>query len=296
MNLVVGSTGILGSEICRALATAGKPVRALVRPTAEGYKVDALRSIGAEIVNGDVQDRASLDTACRGATAVFTTLSTTYSRQPGDSIQASDLEGQQALVDAAKGADVQNFVYVSMTENAPEDMPFVKVRRSVEEYVRHSGIPYTILRPSSFMETYLNPLVGFDVASGRVSVFGSGEGKINWISAGDIAEFAVQSLDNPTARNATLELGGPDHVSPMDVVRMAEEMRGGTIEVFHVTEDMLQAQIAGANDDYGVVFPQFALGMIIPGERKTDMRALLRAFPSIELTGVEDYVRQFIPE
>ena len=295
MNLVVGSTGILGSEICRALAAAGEPVRALVRPTAEGYKVDALESLGAEIVNGDVRDRASLDAACRGAAAVFTTLSTTYSRQPGDSIRASDLEGQEALVDAAKNADVQHFVYVSMTENAPEDMPFVKVRRSVEEHVRQSGIPYTILRPSSFMETYLNPLVGFDVASGKVSVFGAGEGKINWISTKDIAEFAVQSLTNPAARNATLELGEPDHVSPMDVVRMAEEMRGETIDVFHVTEDMLRGQIAGADDDYAVVFPQFALGMIIPGERKVDMSALLHAFPSIDLAGVNDYIRQFIP-
>lgn len=295
MNLVVGSTGILGSEICRALAVAGKPVRALVRPTAEGYKVDALKSVGAEIATGDVQDRASLDAACRGATAVFTTLSTTYSRQPSDSIQASDLDGQRSLVDAAKAAGVRHFVYVSMTENAPEDMPFVKIRRSVEEYVRQSGIPYTIVRPSSFMETYLNPLVGFDVANGRVSVFGAGEGKINWISAKDIAEFAVQSLDNPAARNATLELGGPDHISPMDVVRIAEEMRGSAIEVFHVTEDMLQGQIAGATDDYAAVFPQFALGMIIPGEKKTDMSALLRAFPSIELVGVNEYIRQFIP-
>ena len=68
MNLVIGATGRLGSEVCRQLAAKGKPVRALVRATSDPGKVEALRSCGAEIVQGDLRDRASLSAACQGIT------------------------------------------------------------------------------------------------------------------------------------------------------------------------------------------------------------------------------------
>ena len=60
MNLVVGATGRLGSEICRQLAAKHKPLRALVRPTADAAKVEGLKALGAEIVEGSVCDPASL--------------------------------------------------------------------------------------------------------------------------------------------------------------------------------------------------------------------------------------------
>ncbi len=75
MNPVVGATGMLGSEICRQLVTKGKPVRAMVRETSDPSKVANLRNLGAEIVQGGVRNRASLDAACRGATTVFSTVS-----------------------------------------------------------------------------------------------------------------------------------------------------------------------------------------------------------------------------
>jgi len=113
MILVVGATGLLGRDICRRLGAAGKPVRALVRRTADRAKVDELERSGATLVRGDLKDRASLDAACRGIDTVITTASTTVSRQEGDSIQTVDQDGQVRLVDAAKAAGVTRFVYVS---------------------------------------------------------------------------------------------------------------------------------------------------------------------------------------
>jgi NADH dehydrogenase len=66
MILVVGATGMLGSEICRLLAEDGRPVRALVRETSNPDRIAALSSLGAELVHGDLKDRRSLDAACRG--------------------------------------------------------------------------------------------------------------------------------------------------------------------------------------------------------------------------------------
>jgi uncharacterized protein YbjT (DUF2867 family) len=271
-------------------------VRALVRGTADGWKVERLRALGAELVEGDVQDAASISAACEGADGVITTLSTTYSRRPTDNTRASDLDGQQRLMDLAKAAGARHFVYTSMTRHAPADMAFVQIRRSVETYLAGSGLDWTVLRPSSFMDTYLSPIVGFDFVKGHVNVFGDGEGRINWIAARDIANYAVESLDNPAGRNAIVELGGPDFLSPMEVIAIAQELVGHPIDVTHVPVEALRAQVANATSEYDVVFPSFALKMVIPGEGEpTDMRAIAAAFPGITPTRVRDYLAQFVP-
>src|SRR5947208_2630500 len=101
MILVVGATGFLGSEICRRLIERGEAVRGLVRETSDSATVAHLRTLGVETVVGDLRDRDSLDAACRGVDTVVSTATTTRSRQPGDSIEATDEAGQLDLVDAA---------------------------------------------------------------------------------------------------------------------------------------------------------------------------------------------------
>ena len=111
MNLVVGATGSLGSEICRLLAAQGKPLRAMVRPSADAAKVEQLKSLGAEIVQGDLHDPASLAAACRGVTAVISTVSAcpnTY-QPPDNTIQNVDIEGVTNLIAAAAAAKVSHF-------------------------------------------------------------------------------------------------------------------------------------------------------------------------------------------
>ena len=207
--LVAGATGILGSHICRMLVEQAKTVRALVRSTSDPGKVDNLKQLGVELVVGDLKDRASLDAACQGVASVITTVATTISRQPDDSILATDLEGQKSLVDAASAAGVQHFVYLSVSGVIPVQGSFIEAKRAMEEYLRQSGLTYTIVRPGLFMEVGLSPFVGFDIANARVQVFGSGEGKLSWTSLGDVAECAIGALDYPAAHNATLELAGP---------------------------------------------------------------------------------------
>ncbi len=287
MNLVVGATGLLGGEICRLLAARRKLVRALVRATSDHNKVAQLESLTVEIVRGDLKDRSSLDAACQGVSAVISTASSTLSRQEGDSIQTVDLEGQLRLIDAAKAANVSHFVLISFPHTDVE-FPLQTAKRKVEEHLKGSGLTYTILQPTCFMEVWLSPALGFDAGNAQAQIYGSGENKISWISYKDVAKFAVASLDSPKARNAVVELGGPEALSPLEVVRIFEQSKGRKFGVQYVPEEALRQQKETASDplqqSFAGLMLYYSRGNVI------DMQETLRKFP-VQLTSVREYVQ-----
>ena len=163
-TLLVGATGLLGPEICQRLTASGHQVRALIRPTADATKRAALVGLGVELVEGDLKDAASLARASAGVQAVISTASSTLSRQAGDSIETVDQQGQLALVESARRAGVDRFVFVSFRENPDIQFPLTVAKRTVERALKSSGMAYTILQASYFMEVWLTPALGFDAA------------------------------------------------------------------------------------------------------------------------------------
>jgi NADH dehydrogenase len=247
MILVVGSTGFLGSEICRRLTASGRSVRGLVRPTSDPEKVARLKAMGVETILGDLRDPASLAAACQGMDTVITTATTTISMQPGDSIPVTDQQGQLDLVQAARQAGVHKYVYISVPQDL-EPCPLTTAKRTVEQAVISSGMDYTILCPALFMEIWLSPIVGFDYPNAKANIFGDGHAKNPYISLGDVAEYVVQSLDNPAASNAVFELAQPQMHSLLDVVRAFELAGGKSFELQFVPAVALEAQRDTATD------------------------------------------------
>jgi len=293
MNLVVGATGTLGSEICRRLAESGRPVRALVRATSDSGAVGALKEMGAEVVVGDVHNRASLEQACKGVTVVISTISAMPKSYDAErnTIRQVDEEGVKWLVDAAKAAGVSRFLYTSFSGQIDLDFPLRNAKRAVEQHLRNSRLTYTILRPSYFMQAWLGPGVGFDYENAKATIYGAGQNAISWISVHDVARFAVASLDNTAAENATLELGGPEALSPDQVVKIFEVAGGTKFEVTYVPETALSAQQKEASDPMQQSFVGlmrcYAQGDAI------DMKETVREFP-IDLTSVQSYARSVL--
>jgi uncharacterized protein YbjT (DUF2867 family) len=285
MILVAGATGLLGAEICQLLVAGGESVRALVRPTSEQAKVEKLKDLGAETVRGDIKDRPSLEAACRGVSAVISTVSSTLSRQEGDTIQAVDHEGQLSLIDAAESAGARRFVLISFT-NMDVEFPLQTAKREVEQHLKASGLTYTILQPTFFTEVWLSPALGFDAAHAQAQIYGSGANKISWISYRDVARFAVACLNNPEARDAVIQLGGPEALSPLEVVRVFEEAGGRPFNIQHVSEEQLRAQKEAATDplqeSFAGLMLSYSQGSVI------DMRETLSKYP-LQLTRVRDY-------
>ena len=130
MILVVGSTGLVGNEICTQLAEQKIPFRALVRKDSATEKVNHLKSLGAEIVVGDLKEPTSLAAACAGIDKIISTVSCTFTMREGDSIETVDRQGQLNLVEAAKNAQVNRFVFISLVNN-PENAFPLSDRKSV---------------------------------------------------------------------------------------------------------------------------------------------------------------------
>jgi uncharacterized protein YbjT (DUF2867 family) len=247
MILVAGATGFLGSEICRLRRGRGEDVRALVRRTSSPEKVETLRSLGVELAEGDLKDPRSLDKACRGVDTVISTASSTISRQPDDTIQRVDRDGQMALLDAAVSNAVERYLFISFSGNLDLESALQAAKRTVERAVIESGMTYTILRPSFFIEVWLSPAFGFDVENGRARIFGTGDQRMSWISLADVAQFTVACIDHPAAENAVFELGG-EAVSPNELVEVVERRTGKPMEVERIPAAALQAQRAQATD------------------------------------------------
>ncbi len=289
MILVVGATGSVGSEICRRLIAESKPVRALVRRTSDSGKVARLRNMGAQILEGDLKDRRTLDSACAGTTAVISTASATISRQSGDTLQSVDLEGQIRLVDAAKATGVKHFIYLSAHIHSDIKFPLQAAKAAVEQHLRDSGMTWTILQPTMFMEIWLSALAGFDLVHHRAVVQGKGTNKISLISYKDVAAFAVASLDNPHARNATLVLGGPEPMNALQIIMLFEDFMGEKFAIQHVSEEELQRGFASAPDPMAKTFA--GLGLLHARGDVIDMSEVCRDFPEVQLTSVRDYAR-----
>jgi uncharacterized protein YbjT (DUF2867 family) len=278
MTLVVGATGLLGTEICRCLASAGKPFRAMVRRTSDQGKKDVLKQLGGELVEADLKDRASLNRAWQGVTAVISTPSAILSQQSGDTFDTVDLHGQMHLVDAARAAKVGQYVFVSVSGNLLKhgDNPLLAAKQAVENHLKHSGLTYTILRPTLSMEIWLSPHLGFDLANAKVTIYGSGQNKISYVSLHNVADFAVESLSNPAARNAVIELGGPEALTQLEVVQTFEKIAGRTLEKQFVPEEALQARKSAANNPVEQTFADLTL--VAARGDKIDMSEIFKKF------------------
>jgi len=274
MILVAGASGELGRAICRKLIERGGMVYGMVRPSSPAAAVEALAAMGVNLVQADLGDRKSLREACSGCDSVVSSL--TAMGRPGEDIERVDRDGQLALVAAAAEEGVERFVYVSFSGVIGKDDPLTLAKRAVERTLKHSGMTWTVLRPSYFMESWFSPALGFDVAAGKARIYGSGREPISWVARDDVAAFAAEAVDSEEARNATIEIGGPEAISPLDAVALFESVTGRAIAVETVGEESLRSRAAAAKD---------------PQERS--LAALMLAYARGNTVPMEDIAQRF---
>lgn len=238
MILVVGATGMLGLEICRRLRADGRAVRGLVR---QGSPKEALlRAIGVEVVHGDLRTPPTVAPACDGVTTVVSTATAMGAKDKGLSLRNVDRDGQLALVELARLRGVKGFIFLSASPNLRRSAPLIRYKREVERAVRVSGMRWTIVQPSAFMDVWMSPTMGWDHVTGRAMILGGGTAPVSWVCIDDVAAHVRAAIDDQRVANVELPIGGPEPLSTRQVVKVFEQASGRPYAVRRVPRVVLE--------------------------------------------------------
>jgi NADH dehydrogenase len=217
---------------------------------------------------------------------VYSTATAIQSRQEGNTLDRVDREGQANLVDAARAAGVRRFVFISFRGRPDIDYPLQACKRATAERLKTSGIPWTIIEASMFMEVWLGPHLGFDAKNAHARIFGKGDKKISWVSYQDVAALAIAAGESPAGENQVLEIGGPEALTPLEVIRIFEQRGGKKFELDYVPEQALVDAKAKATNPVEETFA--GLQLFYARGFEVDVKPTLARFP-MRLTSVREY-------
>ncbi len=217
--LVVGATGQLGGVITRKLVATGARVRALAR----NQHALAQLAPAAETAAVDLRDVPKLTEACRGVEQIVATANNNMGKGP-TSPSRVDLSAYQNLCAAARNTGVRRLIFVSfrgVAQDAPVDI--FRIKWYIEDAIRRSGVPYVMLRPTAFMDVWIDRILAKGIRErGVAMIFGDGNRIANYIAVEDVADFALKVLSRTEVVNEAVEAGGPSNVSLNDLASLLE--------------------------------------------------------------------------
>jgi NADH dehydrogenase len=290
--LVAGASGALGGTAARQLLAAGRPLRALTR---HPERLDPLRALGAEVVRGDLLDPESLERACAGVSQVFTTANS-FLGSGASAPERVDVPGNRNLIAAAERAGVRHFVFTSAAGiERLASVDYFRAKLDSERHLQTSRVPWTILRPAAFMETWAM-LLGVPVVQGTpVRIVGDGRRRANYVCLDDVAAMAGRVLEEPSSVGAIIEFGGPDELTALDIVEIFERLSGRRARRQHAPVPVMRVVSRMLGPFNPVLSRQLRLAVLAATmeEPPLDMAAVLRRYP-IPQTRFEEWAARCI--
>lgn len=290
MILVVGATGRVGTRVIPLLLAQGYGVRAMTR-TPE--KAEPLKQLGAEVIPGDLRDPASLARVCQGIEQVLTAAHGFTPGQAGNNLHTVDDVGNRSLIDAARAAGVKHFVFISVLGAGPTSpLELARLKHASEQYLRASGLSYTILRAAPFMEFWATMVGEPILKSGQTTIFGRGNNPINFVSAEDVAKFCLIALQDARACNQEIEVGGPENLTFNQVAELFERVSGQPAKKSHVPLPLMRVMRLLVRPFNPMLSLQITGGILMDTENMTcDMSTTLQQYP-VKLIRLETIARQ----
>lgn len=231
--LIVGATGTLGRQIARRAIDEGYTVRCLVRSP---QKAAFLKEWGADVVRGDLNAPNSIKKALDGVTAIIdaATARTT------DNIKQVDWDGKVNLIQAAVEAKIDRYVFLSIL-NAEQyaDVPLMEIKRCTELFLAESGLNYTILRPSGFLQGLIGQYA-IPILEGQ-SVWVTGEtAPIGYVDTQDLAKFAVRALSVPETEKKAFPVVGKGWTA-YQIIELCEKLSSKEAKITKVSLSMIRS-------------------------------------------------------
>lgn len=228
MILVTGGTGFIGKALIRQLVEMGQPVRTLVRPSPRSPSLP--RGVAVDVAVSSLNDPRGLRGALVGVDTVYHLVSAER-HGPRASLMKTDIQGTRAVVEAAVDAGVKRIFYVShLGADRASAYPVLKAKAIAEEYIRRSGLDYTILRSA----IVFGPNDGLTTGMARLlkalpSFFlipGDGRTLLQPLWIEDLVTCLAWALEDSETLNRTVEIGGPEYLTFTQVVEEVMEATG----------------------------------------------------------------------
>lgn len=242
MILVTGGTGFIGRALVRNLAESGYPVRTLIRPSAQTPRLP--RGVPVEVAVSSLTDERGLRAAMVGVDVLYH-LAGVERGSPYVSLSDVDIQGTRAVVRAAADARIERIFFVShLGADRASAYPVIKAKGIAEDFIRRSGMDYTILRSA----IAYGPDDGFTTGLAALLhtlpyiflVPGDGKSLLQPIWVEDLATCLTWALDDETTRNETFEVGGPEYFTFNQIVEMIMQVTGIQRRLVHTRPPYLR--------------------------------------------------------
>jgi NAD(P)H dehydrogenase (quinone) len=236
--LVTGAAGKTGQAVIKTLVARRRPVRALVRRDEQAQIVKSLRA--KEAIVGDMRDATTLKRATQGVRAVYHIC---------PNVSPEEIQIGKTAIAAAREAGVERFVFHSVMHPQTEAMTHHWNKLRVEEALFESGLAYTILQPSSYMQ---NVLGGWKriVERGVYTVPYTVEARMSMVDLDDVAQAAAVVLTEPGHLGATYELAGPEVLTQTQIAEILSKHLKRPVRAEQITIEAwtLQARASGMGE------------------------------------------------
>ncbi len=297
--LVTGATGFVGREVVRELLERGHEVRALVRRRAARKRWNGK---GVEVFVGDCLAPGTVTPAVAGCDAVIHLVGI-IREFPGRGVtfERVHVQATRNLVDQAKAAGVKRYLHMSAlgARPAPADRYHV-TNFQADEYVRASGLTYTIFRPSIIYgprDRSINLFVRQIQRLGFLTIIGDGQYQLQPVPVGIVARAFALALELPGTENRVYDVGGPEPLTFDAIIDTIAGVLGRRVKKFHqpvwcmrvaahlcgrfrwfpLTTGQLRMLLEGSTCDPAAFYQDFGLtpiafseglAMYLPGKRK----------------------------
>jgi NADH dehydrogenase len=216
---ITGGTGFVGGSIVKKLLEEKRNVRCLARKSADSKD---LKKQGVEIYKGDVTGKSSIEKSFFHDLAYVIHLVGIIKETDNQTFEEVHFEGTKNIVDLAKEAGVKKIIQMSGLGTRPNAKSrYHATKWEAEEYLRKSGLNYTIFRPSIIFgrdDEFINTFMRMIKLSPFIPVLRGG--KLQPIHLGDVTSCFVQALTNPETDRKTFELGGSEQLTLEEIIRL----------------------------------------------------------------------------
>ncbi len=208
-----------------------------------------------------------------------------------------DGDGNIALIDAAESVGAEHLVLLSVRSAAPDSpVSLFREKHRAEAHLGRARMAGTIVRPTAYMETWLDVVGRPLVTTGRTRVFGRGDNPINFVSASDVAALAELAVVDRTLRGTVIDAVGPENLSLNELVETVRQVTGVTGRVDHASRGMMRVLATTLRFVKPVVADQIRAGLLMDtADMRVDPAERQARFPELRMATIREVAQRQLP-